>query len=329
MSHPTTIQVVYAKRPEGSVSADTFKIISVEALDPGPGQVAIRNHYLSLDPYMRNMLNAPETIGRPLEGRVVGQVSAPRHPDFRDGDWVFAMGRWEQTSVVEGAAVRHVNINIAPASAYLGALGFTGLTAWSGLKHHGALAAGETLFVSAASGAVGSIAGQIGKIRGLRVAGCAGTDAKVAWLTEELGFDAAFNHRTASDLTAAVAAACPEGIDVDYENVGGAVFDAVFRNMRLGGRILICGAISQYERAPQPCVPNILDFISKRLNMRGFSVRDHGDEIRDYIDEAAAWLRDGKLKYRETIVTGIENTPAAFAKLFAGENFGKLIMDIR
>jgi NADPH-dependent curcumin reductase CurA len=329
MSHPTTIQVVYAERPKGGVSADSFKIISGEALDPGPGQVAIRNHYLSLDPYMRNMLNAPEAIELPLEGRVVGQVSASRHPDFREGDWVFAMGRWEQISIVEGAAARHVNINIAPASAYLGALGFTGLTAWSGLKHYGALAAGETLFVSAASGAVGSMAGQIGKIRGLRVAGCAGTDDKVAWLTDELGFDAAFNHRTTSDLTAAVSAACPEGIDVDYENVGGAVFDAVFRNMRLGGRILICGAISQYERAPQPCVPNILDFINKRLNMRGFSVRDHAAEIHDYIDEAAAWLRDGKLKYRETIVTGIENTPAAFAKLFAGENFGKLIVDVR
>ncbi len=328
MSSPQTRQIRFIKRPEGPVSADSFEIISVAAPEPGPGQVAIRNHLLSLDPYMRNALNHAENLGRPIEGRVVGQIAASRHPDFREGDWVFAMGRWEQVSVVDGAAARHVDVNVAPASAYLSVLGFTGLTAWSGLKHYGMPRAGETLFVSAASGAVGSVAGQIGKIMGLRVAGCAGTDDKVAWLTEELGFDAAFNHRTAEHLPDAVTRVCPEGIDIDYENVGGAVFDAVFRSMRHGGRLVICGAISQYEREPRPCVPNIADFINKRLMMRGFSVRDHVDEIREYIDEAAGWLRDGRLKYRETIVSGIENAPMAFTRLFTGENFGKLVIDV-
>jgi NADPH-dependent curcumin reductase CurA len=328
MSIHTARQVSFIKRPEGPVSAASFEIIDEPVPQPGPGQVVVRNRYLSLDPYMRNALNHPENLGRPIEGRVIGQIMASRHPDFRDGDWVYAMGRWEQVSLVDGAAARHVNINIAPAQAYLSVLGFTGLTAWSGLKHYGALQPGETLFVSAASGAVGSVAGQIGKIRGLRVAGCAGTDDKVAWLTDELGFDAAFNHRTAPDIAAAVGRACPDGIDIDYENVGGTIFDAVFRNMRYGGRIVVCGAISQYEREPAPCVPNIADFINKRLNMRGFSVRDHAGEINDYIDEAAGWLREGKLKYRETVVTGIENAPAAFAKLFSGENFGKLIIDV-
>ncbi|MEN3976948.1 NADP-dependent oxidoreductase [Emcibacter sp. SYSU 3D8] len=326
MSSRDARQIKLTKRPKGPISADSFELISRPAPEASTGQVVIRNHYLSLDPYMRSALNNADNLGKPIEGRVVGQIMASRHPGFREGDWVFAMGRWEEISLVEGAAARHVDINIAPASAYLGVLGFTGLTAWSGLRHYGGLREGETLFVSAASGAVGSIAGQIGKIGGMRVAGCAGTDAKVAWLTEELGFDAAFNHRTASDITESVARACPEGIDIDYENVGGEVFDAVFRNMRLGGRIVVCGAISQYEREPSPCVPNIADFIGKRLTMRGFSVRDHAAEINDYIDEAAGWLRDGKLKYRETIVAGIENAPAAFARLFSGDNFGKLVI---
>jgi NADPH-dependent curcumin reductase CurA len=328
MSFHTAKQVSFIQRPEGPVSAASFEIIDAPVPQPGPGQVVVRNRYLSLDPYMRNALNHSENLGRPIEGRVIGQIMASRHPDFREGDWVYAMGRWEQVSLVDGAAARQVNINIAPAQAYLSVLGFTGLTAWSGLKHYAALRPGETLFVSAASGAVGSMAGQIGKIRGLRVAGCAGTDDKVAWLTDELGFDAAFNHRTAPDLVDAVGRACPEGIDIDYENVGGAVFDAVFRNMRHGGRIVVCGAISQYEREPAPCVPNIADFINKRLNMRGFSVRDHAGEIHEYIEEAAGWLRDGNLRYQETIVAGIENAPAAFAKLFSGENFGKLIIDV-
>ena len=328
MSSPDARQIRFIKRPEGPVGAESFEIFSMPVPDPATGEVVIRNRYLSLDPYMRSALNSAENLGRPIEGRVVGQIMASRHPDFREGDWVFAMGRWEQVSLVDGAAARHVNTNIAPASAYLSVLGFTGLTAWSGLKHYGAMHEGETPFVSAAFGAVGSVAGQIGKINGLRVAGCAGTDDKVAWLLGELGFDAAFNHRTAPDLTEAVASACPEGIDIDYENVGGAVFDAVFRYMRYGGRIVVCGAISQYEREPRPCVPNIGDFISKRLNMRGFSVRDHADEIHQYVEEAAGWLRDGRLKYRETIVTGIENAPAAFARLFSGENFGKLVIDV-
>lgn len=328
MSSPDARQIRFIKRPEGPVGADSFEIIDSPVPEPATGQVLIRNRYLSLDPYMRSALNNAENLGRPIEGRVVGQIMASRHPDFREGDWVFAMGRWEQVSLVDGAAARHVNTNIAPASAYLSVLGFTGLTAWSGLRHYGALREGETLFVSAASGAVGSVAGQIGKIRGLRVAGCAGTDDKVAWLLDELGFDAAFNHRTASDMTRAVARACPEGIDIDYENVGGVVFDAVFRAMRYGGRILVCGAISQYEREPRPCVPNIGDFIGKRLSMRGFSVRDHSDEIHEYIEEASGWLRDGRLKYQETIVPGIENAPAAFARLFRGENFGKLVIDV-
>jgi NADPH-dependent curcumin reductase CurA len=328
MSSPEARQIRFIKRPEGPVGADSFEIITAPVPEPATGQVVIRNRYLSLDPYMRSALNHAESLGRPIEGRVIGQIAASRRPDFREGDWVFAMGRWEEVSLVDGAAARHVNINVAPAPAYLSVLGFTGLTAWSGLKHYGPIRPGETLFVSAASGAVGSVAGQIGKIMGLRVAGCAGTDDKVAWLLDELGFDAAFNHRTAPDLAQAVARACPEGIDVDYENVGGAVFDGVFRNMRYGGRIIVCGAISQYEREPRPCVPNISDFIGKRLVMRGFSVRDHADEIHEYIDEASGWLRDGRLKYRETVVEGIENTPAAFARLFSGENFGKLVIDI-
>jgi NADPH-dependent curcumin reductase CurA len=328
MPAQTARQVNYVERPDGAVGAAHFEIIESPVPVPGPGQVTVRNRFLSLDPYMRNLLNHTENLGRPLEGRVVGRVAASRHPGLREGDWVFAMGRWEQVSLVDGDAARPIDVTVAPAAAYLGVLGFTGLTAWSGLRHYGRPQAGETLFVSAASGAVGSVAGQIGKILGLRVAGCAGSDDKVAWLLDELRFDAAFNHRTAPDLPAAVAAACPGGLDVDFENVGGDVFDAVFRNLRQGARIVVCGAISQYQRDPRPCVPNIADFIGKRLTMRGFSVRDHAAEIDEYIAEAAGWLREGRLKYRETVVEGLENAPAAFGRLFSGENFGKLLVDV-
>ncbi|MBI1179515.1 MAG: zinc-binding dehydrogenase [Alphaproteobacteria bacterium] len=326
MPDQTTRRVVYAKRPEGPVGADHFEIIDAPRQAPAEGEVAIRNRFLSLDPYMRGLLNQRSALGLPLEGRVIGQIAESRHPGFREGDWVFAMGRWEEVSVVPGEAARPVDVAVAPPTAYLSVLGFTGLTAWSGLTYYGKPQAGETLFVSAASGAVGSVAGQLGKIWGLRVVGSAGTDEKAAWIRDELGFDAAINHRREADLTAAVAAACPEGIDVDFENVGGPVFDAVFRSMAVDGRIVVCGAISQYERTPRPCVPDITAFIRQRLTMRGFSVRDHADDIQAYIAQAAGWLREGRLKYRETVVEGLESAPSAFARLFSGENFGKLVI---
>ncbi|MFN3232910.1 MAG: NADP-dependent oxidoreductase [Alphaproteobacteria bacterium] len=328
----TAKQVVYTKRPDGPIAASSFEVREVAVPVPEDGQVVIANHYLSLDPYMRMHMLGPsagQNLGHPIEGRVVGRVAASRDPRFKEGDTVFAMGRWESHSTVVGDAARHVDPLIAPLPAYLSVLGFTGLTAQAGLRHYASMQAGETLFVSAASGAVGSVAGQIGKINGLRVVGCAGSDAKVDYVRDELGFDAGINYKTADDLTASIAAVCPNGIDIDFENVGGRVFDAVFRNMASGGRLVICGAISQYNRAkPEPAIPSIADFITKRLTMRGFSVRDHMDEIEPYIAQAAEWLRDGKLKYRETIVDGLENAPTAFTKLFTGENFGKLVIKV-
>ena len=326
------MQVIYTKRPDGPIGPECFELHDTPPSPPAEGQITIANHYLSLDPYMRMHMLGPggeDNLGRPIEGRVVGTVAESRDPGFREGDTVYAMGRWESYSTVDAGTARHIDQSIAPLPAYLSVLGFTGLTAWAGLRHYGAMREGETLFVSAASGAVGSVAGQIGKIHGLRVVGCAGSDEKVAYVRDTLGFDAGINYKSAPDLTDAIAAACPNGIDIDFENVGGTVFDSVFRNMAYGGRLVICGAISQYNRAqPESAVPNITDFITKRLVMRGFSVRDHAEEIGAYIERAADWLADGRLQGRETIIDGLEQAPTAFAGLFRGENFGKLMIKI-
>ncbi len=326
-------QIVYVKPPGRTIGPESFAVRQQSAAPLADGQVLIENKYLSLDPYMRMRLMggaANDALNTVMEGRIVGRVAASNHPKLSEGDSVFAMGAWETHSVVNGDDTRHIDVTHTPWTAYLGVLGFTGLTAHAGLLHYGKLQSGETLFVSAASGAVGSVVGQIAKIRGLRVTGCAGTDEKVSWLMKDLAFDGAFNHRATIDYEAAVADINPNGIDVNFENVGGDIFNAVFNKMNTGGRLIICGGISQYNRTvPQPAVPNLLDFITKKLEMRGFTVRDHAHEINDYIDQARDWVRDGKLKSRETIVDGLENAPAAFASLFRGENFGKLIVRIR
>jgi NADPH-dependent curcumin reductase CurA len=325
-------QVVYARQPDGAVTTSCFEVREGEMPQPQDGQVLIANRYLSLDPYMRMRMIGPQgadELGQVMTGRVVGTVAASKHPNFREGDSVFAMGGWEQYSVTPGDDVRHIEVGNIGWEPYLGVLGFTGLTAWVGLQHYGAMTEGESLFVSAASGAVGSVVGQIAKIHGLTVAGCAGSDDKVAYLKDELGFDQAFNYKTIGDLPQAVAAACPTGVDINFENVGGQIFDAVFRNMNHGGRLLICGGISQYNlKTPDHAVPNLLDFITKQLTMRGFSVRNHADEIGPYIEMAKDWFMNGQLKGRETVTNGIEHAPEAFLGLFSGSNFGKQIVKV-
>lgn len=325
-------QVVYSARPEGHVVAECFSVSETSIADPANGDVVIANKYLSLDPYMRMAMlgqQGIENLNTVMGGRVVGTIAKSRHPNFNEGDTVFAMGRWEQYSCLPGTQVRHIDIGNVGWTPFLSHLGFTGLTAWAGLEHYSNLQAGETIFVSAASGAVGSVVGQIAKIKGLRAVGCAGSDAKVNYLLNELGFDAAFNYKTVDNIADEIGKHCPDGVDIDFENVGGKIFDAVFRNMNLKGRLLICGGISQYNlETPDYAVPNLLDFITKQLTMRGFTVRNHADEIETYVELARDWVAQGQLKGRETIVQGIANAPDAFIGLFHGDNFGKLIIQV-
>jgi NADPH-dependent curcumin reductase CurA len=328
----TNRQVVYIQQPKGHITKDCFSIREGGLPEPSEGEVVIANRLMSLDPYMRmGMLGAQgqDNLNTVMVGRVVGTVAASRHPDFKEGDSVFAMGRWEQHTCLPGSELRHINVGNVGWAPYLGVLGFTGLTAWVGLRYYTDMKEGETLFVSAAAGAVGSAAGQIGKIHGLEVVGCAGGPEKTAYILDELGFDRAFDYQASKDLISDVGQYCPNGIDIDFENVGGAIFDAVFRHMNPGGRLAICGGISQYNlKEPEPAVPNLLDFITKRLTMQGFTVRNHTHEIEAYIEKATEWVQNGQLKGRETIVEGIENTPKAFLDLFDGKNIGKMMVRV-
>lgn len=327
-------QVLLAARPVGFPKESDFELVERAVPEPGPGEVLVRNVYMSVDPYMRGRMNdvrsyvPPFQIGEPLQGAAAGVVVASRDGGFREGDAVVGSQGWREYDVVPGRALRHIDTSVAPMSAYLGVLGGTGFTAYVGVLDIGQAKAGETFFVSAAAGAVGSVAGQIAKIVGCRVVGSAGSDAKVAWLRDELGFDAAFNYRGA-DLDAALSETCPEGIDVYFENVGGETLQAVLTHMNPFGRIAACGMISQYNNAePQPGPNNLSLVVRQRLTMRGFIVSDHGDRRADFERDMTSWLRDGRVKSRETVVDGIENAVAAFLGLLRGENIGKMLVRV-
>jgi NADPH-dependent curcumin reductase CurA len=267
----------------------------------------------------------PFEVGQIMEGGGIGVVVESRHADYQQGDVLRGMLQWaEYQTVSPGGVLRKLERGGAAWKDYLGVLGSASLTAYVGLKMIGEPKAGETLYVSAASGAVGSIAAQIGRIMGCRVVGSAGTDDKVAWLKDELGLDAAFNHRTVTSMHAAIAEHCPEGIDIDFENVGGETLQAVLDHIRPHGRVIMCGAISEYNE-PGPGLKRIFRIVSHKVRMQGFIVSEHLDQMPAFAAEMAAWLKDGRIKYRETVVEGIENMPKALVGLFRGENFGKLI----
>jgi NADPH-dependent curcumin reductase len=324
--------VRFVKRPQGFVDEDSFTIESAPTPEPADGQVLLRNFYHSLDPYMRPRMTEtdsyipPFEIGQIMEGGGIGVVVESRHPHYKPGDVVKGVLQWAeyQAATPGAAALRTLAPGGAPWKDYLGVLGSASLTAYVGLTLIGEPKAGETLYVSAASGAVGSIAAQIGRIMGCRVVGSAGTEAKVAWLEDELHLDAAFNHRTVGSIDAAIARHCPEGIDIDFENVGGATLQAVLDHIRPHGRIIMCGAISEYNE-PGPGLKRIFRIVSHKVRMQGFIVSEHFDKMSAFAADMAEWLKDGRIKYRETVVDGIENMPGALVGLFRGENFGKLI----
>ncbi|MGH7109152.1 MAG: NADP-dependent oxidoreductase [Stellaceae bacterium] len=324
-------QVLLKRRPTGAPSLDDFTIADAAMPEPGPGEVLLRGLYLSLDPYMRGRLSAARSYARPvevgavIEGRVVGAVVRSEHPDFRPGD--FAMGGygWQLYSTVPGSGLLKLDPNEAPISTALGVLGMPGLTAYVGLHDIGRPKAGETVVVSAASGAVGAVAGQLAKEAGARAVGIAGGAEKCRYVAGELGFDACLDHRR-DDLAKALDEACPNGVDVYWENVGGAVQQAVFPRLNDFGRMVMCGMVSEYNDTAPRSGPNLMEAVRKRLHIQGFIVSDRWQLFAEYRAMAAPLVRSGRLKYREDIVEGLDNAPAAFIGLLQGRNFGKLLV---
>jgi NADPH-dependent curcumin reductase CurA len=325
-------EVHLASRPRGWPTPDNFALVEVFVPEPGPGQALVRNLVMSVDPYMRGRMDdvtsylPPFQVGAPLDGGAVGEVVASAVDGLRPGDVVLHGLGWREYAVVEARSARTVDPQLAPPSAYLGALGMPGLTAYAGLLDVAALQPGESVFVSAAAGAVGSLAGQIARLKGAaRVVGSAGSAAKVERV-RELGFDAAFDYHD-GPVRESLRTAAPGGIDVYFDNVGGDHLEAAIAAMRLHGRVAICGMISQYNATEPSTAPrNLALLIGKRLTLRGFLVGDHG-HLRDrFVGEMAGWLRSGQIRYDETVVDGLENAPEAFLGLLRGDNLGKMLV---
>ncbi|WP_431937474.1 NADP-dependent oxidoreductase [Micromonospora sp. RP3T] len=325
-------EIHLASRPEGWPTADNFRLVTTEVPTPGPGQVVVRNQFMSVDPYMRGRMNdvksyvPPFALDAPLDGGAIGEVVAGEAAGVKPGDVVLHGLGWREYALVDATAVRKVDAGLAPVSAYLSVLGMTGLTAYAGLLDVAAMKPGETVFVSGAAGAVGSMVGQIAKLRGAgRVIGSAGSRAKVERLAA-LGFDAAFDYHD-GPVYEQLKAAAPDGVDVYFDNVGGEHLEAAIGAMNLHGRAAICGMIAQYNSAEPPAAPrNLALVIGKRLTLRGFLVGDHGHLREQFVQEVAGWLREGRLSYDETVVDGIEQAPDAFLGLLRGENLGKMLV---
>jgi NADPH-dependent curcumin reductase CurA len=326
-------RVVLRSHPVGLPKVSDFAVEDAPRPAPAEGQVLCRTIWLSLDPYMRGRISgvrtyaAPVEVGQVIVGATVSEVVESRAPGFAAGDVVLGYDGWQAYAAAPAAALRKLDPEAAPVSTALGVLGMPGLTAYVGLLDLGQPKAGETVVVSAASGAVGSVVGQLAKIHGCRAVGIAGGEAKCRYVVDTLGFDACVDYKR-GDLTAALRAACPQGIDVYFENVGGAVAEAVLPLMNQGGRIPLCGLISQYNATGPVPGPNWGVLLWKRLTVRGFIVSDHLARQAAFLRDGARWLREGRLRYREDVVEGLERAPEAFIGLLQGRNFGKLIVRV-
>ena len=330
----STREIRLAARPVGAPQESDFELAETSIPEPADGEVLVRNAYMSVDPYMRSRMNETKSyvpsfrIGEPLQGGAVGQVVASRSEALAEGDWVNSMYGWREHYVANGEHLMRIDPEIAPVSTALGVLGMPGLTAYVGLHDIGQPKAGETVFVSAASGAVGSVVGQLAKLKGCRVVGSAGSAEKVRHLLEELDFDAAFNYKEVA-VADALGDACPDGIDIYFENVGGEHLECALARMNLFGRVALCGLISQYNATEAPRGPaNFPQVLVNRLLLKGFIISDHFDRIPDFLAEVGPLVASGKLKYRETVIEGIENAPSAFIGLLSGENFGKMLVKL-
>ena len=331
-------QILLASRPRGEPTLDNFKLVETDVPDSGPGQMLLRTIYLSLDPYMRGRMNAGPSYAKPveveevMEGRAVCEVVKSNVQQFKVNEIVLAGTGWQEYALSDGIGVQKVDPSLGPISCALGVLGMPGLTAYTGLLNIGKPQPGETLVVAAASGAVGSVVGQIAKIKGCRAIGIAGGERKCRYVHEELGFDACLDHRE-PDLPERLKAACPNGIDIYFENVGGAVFEAVLPLLNNFARIPVCGLIAHYNVSELPAGPNRVPLVMhsilvKRLTFRGFIVWDFASQFPDFLRDMSGWLREGRVKYREDITDGLEYAPRELIGLLKGENFGKKIIRV-
>ncbi|MBW4627347.1 MAG: NADP-dependent oxidoreductase [Brasilonema octagenarum HA4186-MV1] len=333
MTSSTNQQILLKTRPVGEPKESDFALVETPIPEPGEGEVLKRTIYLSLDPYMRGRMSDRESYAAPVElgsvmvGGTVSQVMKSNHPQFSTGDFVLGYDGWQAYAVSKGETLRKLDPHQASISYALGITGMPGMTAYFALLDVGQPKAGETVVVSAASGAVGSVVGQIAKIKGCRAVGVIGSDEKCDYAVKELGFDACINRKT-QELSSALKDACPNGIDVYFDNTAGAILEAVLQHINLRARIPLVGLISQYNAENPPPGPNLMPLLIKRALIKGFLVGDYQDRQAEFLNDVSQWLREGKLKYKEDIVEGLEKAPHAFIGLLQGKNFGKLIVKV-
>ena len=330
-------EISLTEYPYGMPTENNFKLVQVHIPEPTKeGEFLVRNIWMSVDPYMRGRMREgsnsyipPFKLGQPLEGACVGQIITSNNNQFTVGEYVLGMLGWREYWLSNGSDVIKVNPNIAPIQSFLGTFGMTGLTAYVGLLKIGELKEGDTVFVSAASGAVGSVACQIAKTKGCHVIGSAGSEEKVKWLVDQARIDNAFNYKEVNDISEHLRKVCPDKIDIYFDNVGGKLLEAALDNMKTFGRIVLCGMISQYNSSsPLPGPSNLMLAITNRLKLQGFIVRDHYNMLNEFHAAMAKWIGQGNIKWKETVSEGIENAPKAFLGLFKGENFGKMLVKI-
>jgi len=330
--------IVLDKRPVGTPTLSDFKFKNEDIVDLKDGDLQIKSEYVSVDPYLRGRMSdaksyvPPFELGKPITSGIVAKVVASKNKDFQEGDYISGILDWKEEQIISSEKIkeiRKVDANQAPLSAYLGILGMTGLTAYLGLTEIGKPKEGETLLVSGAAGAVGSVVGQIGKILGLRVVGIAGSDEKINLLKSEFGYDEGINYNTIKDMKAAIKEACPNGVDIYFDNVGGEISDAVLFSINKFARMIICGAISVYNETSVPKGVSVQPFLIKNSAlMQGFIVSNYQDKFPEAGQQLGQWLAENKLTYKETIVDGFDNIPQAFLDLFEGKNKGKMIVKI-
>ena len=326
-------EIQLASRPKGFPTADHFTLATVDLAPPQDGQVLVRNLFMSVDPYMRGRMNAgksyipPFELGKPLEGGAVGEIVDTQASGFKPGDAVLSNLGWREYFTASPKELLPVSREVQPLSVYLGALGMTGMTAWAGLQLV-EVKAGDVIYVSGAAGAVGTVAGQLAKLRGCRVIGSAGSAEKVRFLREECGFDAAFNYHE-GPVREPLRLSAPDGIDVYFDNVGGDALEAALSALRVHGRIIACGGISGYnEEKPRPGPSNLMNMVTKRLTMKGLIVRDWLERRGEFEKEVGGYIREGRLKSQETVVEGIDQAVGAFLGLFEGKNLGKMVVKL-
>ncbi|UYA58784.1 Putative oxidoreductase YncB [Pectobacterium sp. F1-1] len=338
-THQINRRVVLAQRPHGAPTQETFRLEQQPVPQTAAGQILLRTVYLSLDPYMRGRMSDAPSYAKPVElddvmvGGTISRVVESKHPDYQTGDWVLSFSGWQDYALSDGKGLTNLGQSPTNPSYALGVLGMPGFTAYMGLTDIGQPKAGETLVVAAATGPVGATVGQIGKLKGCRVVGVAGGAEKCRYAVDVLGFDVCLDHR-ADDFAEQLKQACPQGIDIYFENVGGKVFDAVLPLLNTSARIPVCGLVSGYNATGLPDGPDRLALLAgtilkKRIRMQGFIIfDDYGHRFDEFWKDVAPWVAEGKIKYREEIVDGLENAPEAFIGLLQGRNFGKLVVRV-